>query len=369
VLSIGRGDDSEVLQQVNGRMDRWRSQITALLHDPRMPVVCPTCEILPRDFPEACAVLSLAPEVLPWQLSVVQVPARFLGNHLSNAFFAYAAAQARGVAFFVVVPKLEQPGFQRFFPYLWHFYRSLPERGFGGATAAQEVDCQGCRGHYPHECTEHWNLWEELALPFATVLRDALNASIARFWPKLTPTLAKVPGWPGDFNANRHRRSRSVAAHVRCGDALAQKGDEWGLLPLSAYKRVVREGDFLVLVTAATRGSDKPFQGICSQVMHGLAYLLGAHFEVVVSTLVDGDPGLDFARLAFADAVLCGPSSTYCLWAALAAASRGAEVHVASGRLFMNGSRPRIPGVSWFSPPPLARGTDPAKLLHFIEHH
>ena len=158
-----------------------------------------------------------------------------------------------------------------------------------------------------------------------------------------------------------------MAVHMRCGDALAEESDEWGLLPLSAYLATLRERDHVALLTAAYRGSDKPFADVCKATAVGVANMLSQHASV--SVFFNEDPGLDLARLAFADAVLCGPSSTFCLWGALAAAGRGAEASISSGRLLMNGSRPKVPGLRWLDVPRLAKGTEAAELLRFIEEN
>merc|ERR1711934_1084960 len=102
----------------------------------------------------------------------------------------------------------------------------------------------------------------------------------------------------------------------------------YAFVPFSLYRRVLRAGDHVVLVTASMRGSDSPLAATCRDLAAGLVRSLKAKFKVPVDVFFDNDTGSDLARLALADVVLCGGFSTFCLWGAIAAGARGADAFV-----------------------------------------
>lgn len=275
--------------------------------------------------------------------------------------------------FVVLSSGAERDFFRHYFPWVWRLFAQLPPLPTGAPVApaaalAAASACAWCRTPFPHECGGAAAMWQELSGRFSAMLGAALNLTVG------AAGLAPVPGWPAGA-PSAGRPARRLAAHVRCGDALAQGRPEWGLLPFSAYRRVVRRGDRVDLISASARGSDAPFAGVCKRVVQELARLLHEHLLASpVSVFWDDDPGArdpgaDLARLAAAEVVVCGPSSTFCLWGALAAASAGARAHVAAGPLLAGGARPRIGGVRWMAAPRLARGTNATALLHFIQRN
>eukprot|EP00446_Apocalathium_sp_SHHI-4_P062416 CAMPEP_0177432206 /NCGR_PEP_ID=MMETSP0368-20130122/76576_1 /TAXON_ID=447022 ORGANISM="Scrippsiella hangoei-like, Strain SHHI-4" /NCGR_SAMPLE_ID=MMETSP0368 /ASSEMBLY_ACC=CAM_ASM_000363 /LENGTH=147 /DNA_ID=CAMNT_0018902871 /DNA_START=13 /DNA_END=453 /DNA_ORIENTATION=- len=96
VVSVSLSGRARGEPLVNDAPAHLWDQVEAVLDDPRLRGACPSCDPLPRDWPEACVVLSLDPPVLPWYLASGQQPDKYIGNYLSNFFFAYAAAVARG---------------------------------------------------------------------------------------------------------------------------------------------------------------------------------------------------------------------------------------------------------------------------------
>lgn len=110
-----------------------------------------------------------------------------------------------------------------------------------------------------------------------------------------------------------------------------------------------------MIVSAANRAVDRPFSSLCKDLLQMVSGLLQNHLGVTVFPFFDDGWSVDLARLGFADVAICGPSSTFCFWAALVAAWRGKTAHVQAGKLLMNASRPRLPGIAWSRVSTLAR--------------
>eukprot|EP00929_Paragymnodinium_shiwhaense_P105474 TRINITY_DN70536_c0_g1_i1.p1 TRINITY_DN70536_c0_g1~~TRINITY_DN70536_c0_g1_i1.p1 ORF type:complete len:412 (+),score=74.59 TRINITY_DN70536_c0_g1_i1:86-1321(+) len=343
--------DFVVLSDVRGR---YKNAAIRLIEHPAVASACPSCEPLPRRFAETCQLLEARAPVLPWFLSLVQLPQNFLGNYLMNMFFAWAVTVAAGVPFVVLTTELEEEGFEAAMPYLLHFSRSLPSKVDERLPHLAKVACKRCGFDWAHECSAANGLWQRFAARFAGHFRQALNATVLRLWSGI--------GWPADERTRLHHDVRRVAVHMRCGDALAQeKASDWGLLPLSSYSDVLRKNDVVAILSSSSRASDLPYAKVCSEVVLGLAQRLQQRLGVRVVPFIDNDLGHDLAVLAFADVVIC-PVSTLCFWGAMAAAAPGGrrgkhdfEAYVPAGRVFMNGSMPRLP-LTWVPVPRLAKG-------------
>eukprot|EP00928_Gymnodinium_smaydae_P074184 TRINITY_DN57248_c0_g1_i1.p1 TRINITY_DN57248_c0_g1~~TRINITY_DN57248_c0_g1_i1.p1 ORF type:complete len:399 (+),score=15.33 TRINITY_DN57248_c0_g1_i1:208-1404(+) len=352
---------------VNALESNWSSHVSDLLGNPRLPVACPSCKPLPRSLLEACQIVGLGANVLPWYLSLVQMPTRMFGNYMMHVFLAWLLARAHGMPFVVVTSISESKAFKYYGEWetMWALFKRLPWRAtrmFQDRDRTRKLLCDDLAlMKYPHESHLTKPLWESHALRFGRMLESALDTTIVQGWYGIGTV------WPGshDFVSPS---ARKVAIHLRCGDALAER--DWGLLPWSAYRHVLREGDSVVLVAAAPRGSDKPFAEVCKRLDVSFGAVLRAELGVVAIPFFDDFWNTDLSRLAFADVVVCGPSSTFCFWAALVAAARGKTAHIQGGKLLMNASRPSIPGITWSRVSRhLAFGNDFHDLITYMASH
>merc|ERR1719174_1747176 len=109
---------------------------------------------------------------------------------------------------------------------------------------------------YPHECASLSRLWENEAVDFGIRLASALNNTFGKWWAEeWTHYPRRNRGWPGDSFILPAHDARAVAVHLRCGDviALGSHKKSYAFVPFSLYRRVLRAGDHVVLVTASMR--------------------------------------------------------------------------------------------------------------------
>ena len=113
----------------------------------------------------------------------------------------------------------------------------------------------------------------------------------------------------------------NVTIQYRCGDNIGFGKTRYGLLPFRAFskQRIDSTSAMFIYVIAdsPTRSLTSPFSGRCELILTKLFEHLRKEFPAsVVVVKRGGDAFLDYARIAYANTVICS-ASTFCFWPAI----------------------------------------------------